>query len=177
MPQFPLAKVPNQGYHKTKWHRGWFGATRDDGRLHAACDLIARPGTPIYAVDHGTILHVAKFYKGTDEITIKHPNFVVRYGEIARDKLPQFIKDGEKTVKPGQLIAWVGRLKMLHFEMYQGDVGGSLSQTWNKSDYRYVTPGNYQRRPDLIDPTPYLDQWKLWTNFTNWVEEKIEEIF
>lgn len=176
MPQFPLAKVPNQGYHKNKWHNGWFGAPRDGGRIHAACDLIARAGTPIYAVDHGKILNIDKFYLGTDEITIKHPNFVVRYGEIARDKLPPLIAEGEDVV-PGQLIGWVGRLNMLHFEMYQGTGGGSLTQKWNKTKYDFVTPANYQRRPDLIDPTPYLDQWKLWTNFSNWVEEKLEEIF
>ena len=176
MPQFPLAKVPNQGYHKSKWHNGWFGAPRGGGRIHAACDLIARRGTPIYAVDHGKILNIDKFYLGTDEITIKHPNFVVRYGEVERDKLPPKIAEGEDVV-PGQLIGWVGRLNMLHFEMYQGNGGGYLTQKWNKTTYDFVPLANYQRRSDLIDPTPYLDQWKLWTNFSNWVEEKLEEIF
>lgn len=177
MSVFPLAKIPNQGYHYSKWHRGWFGATRDKtDRIHAACDLMAPQGTPIYAVEPGIILNIAKFYLGTDEITIKHPNFVVRYGEIAKGKIPENIKIGN-TVKAGQHIAWVGRLNMLHFEMYQGDSAGYLSQTWNKKNYNYVTPGNYQRRPDLIDPTPYLDRLKLWTNFTNWVEDVIEEVF
>lgn len=176
MPVFPLSKVPNQGYHKTKWHRGWFGATRDSGRIHAACDLIARPGTPIYAVDVGTVVGINKFYLGTDEITIRHPNFTVRYGEIARGKIPENIFEGA-TVQPGQHIAWVGKLKMLHFEMYKGTEGGYLSQTWNKKNYKFVTPANYQRRPDLLDPTPYLDEWKVMTNFVNWIEEKIEEIF
>jgi murein DD-endopeptidase MepM/ murein hydrolase activator NlpD len=176
MPIFPLPKIPNQGYHKSKWHRGWFGATRDDGRIHAACDLIARPGTPVYAVDHGTIINIDKFYLGTDEITIKHPNFVVRYGEVARGKLPPDIAE-YKTVQPGQLIGWVGRLKMLHFEMYQGTEEGYLTQKWNKKDYKYVAPGNYQRRPDLIDPTPFLDQWKFWLKVSNWIEDKIEAIW
>ncbi len=177
MSVFPLSKIPKQGYHYSKWHRGWFGATRDGtDRIHAACDLIARAGTPIYAVESGTIINIAPFYLGTDEITIKHPNFVVRYGEIAKGKLPPNIAIG-KTVEAGQHIAWVGRLKMLHFEMYQGDSAGYLSQTWNKKNYNYVTPGNYQRRPDLIDPTPYLDRLKLWTNFKDWVEDVIEDIF
>lgn len=177
MAVFPLAKVPNQGYHKTKWHNGWFGAPRrGTDRIHAACDLIARRGTPIYAVEKGTIINIDKFYLGTDEITIKHPNFVVRYGEIERGKLPTDIAEG-KEVQPGQLIAWVGRLNMLHFEMYQGEESGYLTQTWNKKNYKYVNPANYQRRSDLMDPTPFLDRWKLWTNFSNWIEEKIEEVF
>lgn len=177
MAVFPLPKIPNQGYHKSKWHNGWFGAPRrNTDRIHAACDLIARPGTPIYAVESGTIINIDEFYLGTDEITIKHPNFVVRYGEIARGKLPENIAEG-KTVEAGQLIAWVGRLKMLHFEMYQGDSAGYLTQKWNKKDYNYVTPGNYQRRPDLLDPTPYLDRLKLWTKFTNWVEDALEDVF
>lgn len=176
MAVFPLPKLPIQGYHKTKWHRGWFGATRDDGRIHAACDLVIRRGTPIYAVDHGTILHIEPFYLGTDEIAIQHPNFTVRYGEIARGKLPPNIAPG-KTVEPGQHIAWVGRLRMLHFEMYQGNATGPLTQRWNKRKYDYVPSANYQRRADLMDPTPYLDQWKLWLKVTNWIEDKIEEIW
>ncbi len=176
MPSFPLPKIPNQGYHKTKWHRGWFGATRDDGRIHAACDLIAAAGTPIYAVDEGLITNIDKFYLGTDEITIQHPNFTVRYGEIARGKLPSGIAKLER-VQPGQLIGWVGRLKMLHFEMYQGTETGYLSQKWNKKNYKFVTPGNYQRRPDLIDPTPFLDEWKFWLKVTNWIEDAIEDVW
>jgi len=175
MSRFPLAKVPNQGYHQTKWHRGWFGASRGT-RTHAACDLIARAGTPIYAVDSGMIINIASFYEGTDEITIKHPNYVVRYGEIAKGKLPEGIREGT-SVEEGQLIGWVGRLKMLHFEMYRGDIAGSLSQKWNKTNYSYVAGTNYERRSDLIDPTPYLDEWKLWTNFSNWADEIIEDIF
>lgn len=176
MPVFPLPKIPNWGYHKGSGKR-WFGAPRDKSRIHAACDLIARPGTPIYAVDHGTVWYSSGFYLQTDELTIRHPNFLVRYGEIAQGKLAPGIKRGE-PVKPGQLIGWVGRLKMLHFEMYKDPHSSDpLTQRSNKTKYDYVTPGNYQRRSDLIDPTTYLDQWKFWTSVTNWVEDVIEDIW
>ena len=57
---------------------------------------------------------------------------------------------------------------MLHFEMYQGSVGGNYTQKKNK-EYDFVEPKAYKRRRDLLDPTPYLDEWRMWTDFTNWV--------
>jgi murein DD-endopeptidase MepM/ murein hydrolase activator NlpD len=170
MPVFPLSTVPSEGYHKSAGHNRWFGGRRDGGRLHAACDLMARQGTPVYAVDTGNIIKVTDFYKGTDQIIIKHLNFIVRYGEVEKGKLP-FNHGAGYWVRPGQLIGWVGRLNMLHFEMYQGTSEGYLSQDWNKTNYKYVNPGNYYRRPDLLDPTPYLDQWKASTFTFNYEEE------
>lgn len=55
-------------------------------------------------------------------------------------------------VKRGQLIAYVGELRsgaaMLHIEMYTGTGLGRLTVRGNKP---------YQRRSDLTDPTPILD--------------------
>ena len=56
-------------------------------------------------------------------------------------------------VEQGQVIGSVGRLtvdSMLHFEMYAGTGRGQLTQRDNPP---------FQRRPDLIDPTPFLDEW------------------
>lgn len=172
---FPLTKVPSWGYSKGDGTR-WFGAPRDDKRIHAACDLIARPGTPVLAVDHGTVLYRKYFYLGTDQLVVQHGNLVVRYGEVDPDKKVKGLKNGS-IVKPGDVIAYVGKLKMLHFEMYQGTETGHLTDTTNKTDYKYVTAADFQRRSDLIDPTPYLDRWKLWTNFSNWVEDVVDDIF
>lgn len=159
MPVFPLATVPAEGFQKSAGHNRWFGGYRKKGRIHAACDLIARRGTPVYAVDAGQIKKIRYFYEGTDEIVIRHTNFVVRYGEVERNKVPENISENQ-WVKPGQLIGWVGALGMLHFEMFQGTIEGYLTQEWNKKTYKYVTPGNFYRRPDLLNPTPFLDEWK-----------------
>jgi len=54
---------------------------------------------------------------------------------------------------------------MLHFEMYKGTGTGYLSQTWNKK-YDYVSGNKYKRRADLLDPTPYLEEWAAWTDWS-----------
>lgn len=170
---FPLTKIPKWGYHKGSGKR-WFGASRDGGRKHAACDLICRPKKPVLAVDHGTYLYRRDFYLGTDQIVIDHGTYIVRYGEVDKEKRVKGLKPGITKVKPGDVIGFVGRLKMLHFEMYKGTEMGHLTQRKNK-DYKYVDPKNFQRRADLLDPTSFLDRLKLWTNFSNWVDDVFEE--
>ncbi|MEZ5428512.1 MAG: M23 family metallopeptidase [Pyrinomonadaceae bacterium] len=174
MAVFPLTKIPKWGYHKGSGKR-WFGATRDGGRTHAACDLIASPGKPVLAVDTGTYLYRESFYLGTDALVVQHNGFLVRYGEVSKDKKVKGLKRGD-TVHPGQVIGYVGGLKMLHFEMYKGTEIGPLTQRKNKTFYN-VPGANYQRRADLMDPTPYLNQLKLWTKFTDWVEDVVDDIF
>ncbi len=174
MSVFPLTKIPKWGYHKGSGKR-WFGASRSDGRKHAGCDLIATPGTPVIAVDHGTVLYRANFYLGTDELVVDHGHFIARYGEVSKEKVVKDMKRGT-IVKPGDVIAYVGKLKMLHFEMYQGTEEGPLTQTKNKI-YKHIADDNYKRRADLIDPTDHLNRWKLWTNFSKWLDDVIEEIF
>ncbi len=174
MSVFPVARISKWGYHKGNGTR-WFGAPRDDGRIHAGCDLLARPGTKVLAIDHGTVQYRADFYLGTDQLVVKHGNFIVRYGEVAKDKKVKGIKNGS-VVKPGDVIAYVGRLKMLHFEMYQGTETGYLTRRKNK-DYKFVDPKNYQRRADLIDPTPYLDAWKAWSQFSDWIDDVMDDYF
>jgi hypothetical protein len=69
-------------------------------------------------------------------------------------------------VKQGQLISYVGDQcgnTMLHLELF-GDTDRNdeyLTNENNHSDYYYVSPTDYQRRNDLLDPTDYLDRWEL----------------
>jgi murein DD-endopeptidase MepM/ murein hydrolase activator NlpD len=130
--------------------------------------LIAKPGTPIYSVaSNGIVIQGPKFfYHGTYSLVIKYPTFVVRYGEI-KQEVPPEIYEGA-TVEEGQLIAHVGKMhnsSMLHFEMYDGSETGPLTVKGNPP---------YQRRKDLIDPTPYLDTWKLMTQFSNFIDSILD---
>ena len=144
---FPLLSRPAQSYH-TGGRR--FGANRSNGRKHAGCDLIAPIGTPVRAVEDGEVILFRYFYHDTYYIAVDHGQFVVRYGEIAQ-KLPAGVRVGTRVLR-GQHIGYIGRLSggshMLHFEMYDGSSSGELTDRGNQP---------YQRRQDLIDPTPYLD--------------------
>jgi murein DD-endopeptidase MepM/ murein hydrolase activator NlpD len=149
---FPLAVVPKLDYHPGKNHKRWFGAGRA-GRLHAACDLIAAEGTPIYAIADGFVSRgISDFYHGTCAIEVTHERGVVaRYCEIAKNKPVAGVVMGAR-IKQGQLIAYVGKMhvdSMLHLELYAGTATGRLS--------RPNSPP-FNRREDLIDPTTYLDQ-------------------
>ena len=71
------------------------------------------------------------------------------------------------TVKIGQPIAKVGLLvgigvpsAMLHLEMYKGDASGPLSQKSAEHSARRGDGVPFMRRADLIDPTPFLNDWK-----------------
>ncbi len=171
MARFPLPKIPNYDYHKGSGKR-WFGASRDGGRKHAACDLVVKPGTLVLAVTSGIVLQVPTkaFFQETYTVVIDHANFVVRYGELDKSRL---VKVGDPVVE-GQQIGTVGTnykgKGMLHFEMYAKTAAGELSQEYNKK-YLYVPEANYKRRGDLLDPTPYLDMWRLWTQFGEWLDE------
>jgi murein DD-endopeptidase MepM/ murein hydrolase activator NlpD len=165
MSRFPLPFIPNQDYH---YGGIKFGAKRDSGgRKHAACDLIAPPGTPIHAVEWGVVLQGPKyFYHGTYSLVVEHSSFIVRYGEINK-KVPDNIYEGA-FVEEGQIIAYVGKMNhssMLHFEMYDKSATGEYTQLNNPP---------FKRRKDLIDPTPHLDRWKLWTQFGDWVTDLLE---
>ncbi len=144
---FPLAALPDQN-----WRDGrGFGARREGNRLHAGCDLIVPEGTEIYAVAPGRVSERPyAFYHNTWAIEVTHPNFVARYCEI-REPAPGIALGS--IVEEGMLIAFVGRMyvdSMLHFEMYDGTAHGGLTD-------RSRPP--YCRRRDLIDPTPYLNDW------------------
>ena len=168
-PCFPLSFVPKAGYHKGSGGR-WFGAMRKvyennkkflGYRKHAACDLIAGVDAKVYAVDDGVVTDGPKhFFHGTDQLTVKHTNFTVRYCEIMK-KLAPGIKKGV-SVSRGQHIAYVGRMyhsSMLHFEMYSGTASGNLTRNGEKLTTK-KKDAPFRRRKDLLNPTAYLNSWK-----------------
>ena len=166
-PCFPLEFVPHQDYHK---YGIKFGAKRrvprdtskplEGYRKHAACDLIAPEGTRIHAVDNGKLVsRMYPFYRGTYAIEVEHDNFLARYTEIKG--VANGLKEGD-TVTKGDVIAYVGKMyssSMLHFEMYSGKLTGGLTQKGQKLG-KTMKDAPFQRRKDLVDPTPYLDGWK-----------------
>jgi murein DD-endopeptidase MepM/ murein hydrolase activator NlpD len=150
MPSFPLPFRPKDDYHRDGLS---YGSRRNHGRRkHAACDLIAPPGTEIYAVEDGMVVRGPYgFYNNgvkALEFKLKSSGRIVRYCEI-RDAAPG-VHVGS-TLKEGDLIAIVGMMNkdsMLHFEMYEGTATGDLTDRSNKG---------FERRKDLMDPTEYLD--------------------
>jgi hypothetical protein len=152
--RFPLPFNPQLSY---KTGGRCFGAPRARGRRHAACDLIAPLGTEIYAIDAGVVVVASTpFYRNTSAMAIRHKNGqIVRYCEILTKDSVQ-LREGA-TVTAGQLIAHVGKMfvdSMLHFELYAGTADGDLTNRSNPP---------YQRRSDLLNPTPMLDRlaWLL----------------
>jgi murein DD-endopeptidase MepM/ murein hydrolase activator NlpD len=146
---FPLPFVPELSF-KTAGRK--FGAPRDGGkRSHAGCDLIADKGTEIRAIDDGIVYEAsAPFYHGTNSMVVRHKSGIyVRYCEILAEK--EILTKGTE-VKAGEVIAKVGKMfvdSMLHFELYGGQAAGAFTQRGN---------GKYQRRSDLMDPTPLLEK-------------------
>lgn len=163
--RFPLAYIPSSSY---RGGRG-FGASREKvrkGLRHGAVDLMAPPGTPVLAMDTGVVTRGPyPFFRGTYALEVEHPTFIARYCEIARTAE---VGVGSQ-VEAGQVIAYVGNQPghdMLHLEMYSGTSQGDLTQMGRP----------YDRRADLIDPTPHLDRlrhtvanvagqkWEFWTD-------------
>ena len=154
---------------------GSFGASRSGGRLHAGCDLYwtdddgnayvngyyrLNDNKAVFAVADGTITAYYAFYLGTNAVEVDHGDFVIRYGEVDDRGLSGGLGVGSR-VSTGQQIATMGDLdigsgwSMLHFELYSGELSGSLTQSGNRS-YLHVPDGSYQRRGDLMDCTPFL---------------------
>ena len=147
---FPLSFVPKKSWRERPRS---FGAPRNNGkRKHAACDLYAPPGTPIFAVADGKVLGFSPFYLGSNAITVDHGTFTVRYGETRTKMAPGVTVGGH--VKKGQKIGEVSALKgldisMIHFEMYSGHQSGPLT----------TSKAPFKRRGDLMDPTEILEKW------------------
>lgn len=174
-PRFPLDKklrksLPSYHNDKNGAHR-YFGADRKKKdkkgnvisiRKHSGCDLYVNDGTPVYAIDDGVILDHYDFGEAAGHtwvLEVGHNEYTVRYGEI-KSALPGGLKIGSQ-VKRGDHIADVALFPngehMLHFEMYKGKNLKHLTDKPNKTNYLYVTPDNYGRRKELMDPTDFLD--------------------
>jgi len=182
IPSIPWQNVP--GSRNTH-----FGAPRTEINpqtntpypTHGACDLIAPEDTPVYAVADGEVWKRGWFYdswvvtqikpgvnkvvchRRLFDLVIVHDFFIARYSEISED-IPtgMSLKTGTKVSK-GQHIAFVGpncaEYQMLHFEMFADVSRRDDLSTEPGTKYLYVPQREYQRRSDLLDPTPFLDRW------------------
>jgi WD40 repeat protein len=151
--RFPLDFRPAESYREGARR---FGATRLGGRRkHAGADLYAPVGSPVYALDDGeVILGPHHFYATTYALEVRHPHYIARYGEI-HPNVPAGARMGAR-VRRGQLLGHVGQAQvpapvasMLHLELYSGEASGPLTVHDNPP---------FNRRSDLIDPTPVLDR-------------------
>jgi murein DD-endopeptidase MepM/ murein hydrolase activator NlpD len=161
---------------RTYGHDASFGANRKPGRLHAGCDLGAVHGTPVVAIEGGTVIERGKepFIPDTRlwAIAIKHDTgFIGRYTEI--NEIPANLKVGSRVAAGQQLgiVQQEGRLSMLHFELYTGAGKGSLSMgkrhlrgksaaALTDGDKQAIAAKGYvaelQRRDDILDPRDFL---------------------
>lgn len=130
----------------------YFGASRANGRAHAAIDFIAPNGTLVYAMTDGKVIRTSLFFQNTSAVEVQNTDgTIARYCEIAPAvSVGTVVHRGDVI---GKIITNNGGTSMLHLEMYMGTASGSLSQSNNTSNYKYVTIRNYERRSDLIDPT------------------------
>lgn len=139
-------------------HPGAFGAVRKH-HTHEGVDLYCPEGTPVMAVEAGTIVAIIPFtgpqvdmgwWHDTDAVMVEGATGVVLYGEIT----PEPLAIGQ-AVEPGDVIGHVkqvlvndkGRpMSMLHLELYS--LGTREAFEWKKwAD---------SRPPALLDPTQHL---------------------
>ena len=130
----------------------YFGAPRANGRAHAAIDFIAPGGTLVYAMTDGKVIRTSLFFQNTSAVEVQNTDgTIARYGEIAPAvSVGTIVHRGDVI---GKIMTNYAGTAMLHLEMYMGTSSGSLSQSNNSSNYKYVKVRNYERRSDLIDPT------------------------
>lgn len=141
-----------------------FGANRDGGaRAHAGSDLYFPQGTWIYAIADGTVVRGPyAFYSQTYALEIDHGTFIARYGEIQENTLVRtgdHVTAGRKIARVGHLVGIQVPSDMLHLELYDKSVSGALTRSGSSSKTR-ADGVPFQRRKDLIDPTPFLNHWK-----------------
>lgn len=134
-----------------------FGSNRASGRKHGGIDLYAPAGTVIRSMADGKVIQIYTFYAGTSAVEVDHGSFIARYGEIDSHPDNIFVEQGEQ-IKRGDKIAKVGRLigikvpsNMLHLEFYESTLSPRNSPLTDKRN------PPFQRRHDLIDPTPSLE--------------------
>lgn len=150
----PTLQRATQSYAegKTRFRAGRAGGKR----LHAGVDIYRKKLDAAVAVASGRVIRGHYyFYQGVFAVEVKHPQFIARYGEVIGTP-PKGIAKGAKVIA-GQTVGLIGKVNsgccnpMLHFELYKGTSRGPLS--------RYRSPP-YDRRPDVMDPTPYVRKWE-----------------
>lgn len=199
MATFPLPILPTTPWRDEKGSKNThFGAgrsainpkTQQPYPTHGACDLVVPMNTPVRAIADGTVWYFSLFYESVaknkkgeetchialNELVIIHDAFIVRYGEVS-PKLPAGVGKPGTRVQEGQTIAYVGNNcsnnPMLHLEMFS-DVArrDSLTDRNPKTKYKNVPQRTYQRRDDLLDPTPFLDRWAMGLLMDRWKQRK-----
>lgn len=137
-------------------HPGAYGVTRAN-HVHEGIDFYVPEGTPVTAVEDGTVVAVLKFtgpaagspwWHDTDAVLVEGASGVVLYGEIAPE-----VKEGDQVAAGRQLGRVVqvlredkGRpMSMLHLEFH---VAGTRDC--------YEWPLDQPAPPSLRDPTPHL---------------------
>ncbi len=129
---FPVKGITNLGEIKT-WTRS-FGFVRSLTRLHAGVDIYGSCANKqdVVSMVKGEVLSVSDFYGQTHQVTIKHENYTVRYGELdpasiqaANISVGTKVKAGQKIGTLGQLIinGRVHKTCMLHVEIYEKGTG------------------------------------------------------
>lgn len=137
-------------------HPGAFGVVRKN-HVHEGVDLYCPDGTPVFAVEDGTVVDIQPFtgpkagsgwWHDTDAVFVEGVSGVVVYGEIT----PSCEKGA--TVRAGGLIGHVktvlredkGRpMSMLHLELHSH--GTRAAPEW---------PTEAEKPATLQDPTPFL---------------------
>jgi len=149
---------PIAGTHRVFGSRGGAHAGIDLVPTHNLRQGLQEPFPYVYAVADGVVIAYYLFYRGTYALEIrKDDDRIVRYCEIhALDGVRVGVR-----VKQGQEVARMGRMTginevMVHLEYFKGTASGGLTNRNNiypNWQYDYVTPMNFSRRRDLLDPT------------------------
>jgi murein DD-endopeptidase MepM/ murein hydrolase activator NlpD len=109
----------------------------------------------------------------TYAIEVLHEDFISRYCEIS-NRMPLGVAVGS-SVSDGQKIGEVGDQCggcMLHFEMYKNTARLDNLTDGENLKYLYVPNARYRRRNDLLDPTPYLDEW-AYAKWPMWLDPAV----
>jgi hypothetical protein len=154
-PLAQLSRFPTGGvcYYIDTW-----GAPRSGGRSHEGVDIIAKAGTPLYAVVDGTIWKKSLDRAGSlggNQLWLRSSNGSGSYYFYAH--LQEFSPLGEigTTVRAGDVIGWVGETgnastPHLHFEVHPSG-GAAVNPT------PYVTEvenGACKKQSTLKAPSP-----------------------
>lgn len=162
---FPLKLRTHDNSRPTVGSVGLFGARRDVTapgliRLHEGVDLLAPSGTPVFSVQHGTVLSV-----GNTSVLIEHTRGF-RYFTFYQH-LQNILVTARQSVVQGERIAEVGaftaRDTHLHFEIRYSfdrtvaDYANSLPVNptwalyeWEKKRYRNDETTRHELRADRV---------------------------
>ncbi len=117
-----------------------YSVTMNDYRAHLGVDITASLGSPVYAMQDGTVISVSEDYLMGTTVKIEHESGLVSIYSNLDETLPEGITVGSK-VEGGQLIGGVGETAIieqcddahLHFEIMKD------GQTVDPLDYITVS--------------------------------------